>query len=369
LKKWIEEFSVSLAFPTFVTSKLKLSHFNNPYQQLILSHQIATDIIVYGHHLHIPCLIIGRRVAFFSFQDLCHLHYGAADYIALAQMFSVIAISNVPILTLQNRNELRRFITLIDALYDHHILVLISAQTIPMQLLDLREYIIANSLSNNNNNNPQEIQMAIDEAKATVLQVYDEVFAFDRTVSRLLEIQSVEYVRKAMETHHISFAQASNYMFLRTLIDDFLREFHHHHHSSNSNNSHELTSQHGIISENQWQWMMKRLWIHYRIGTIDEIQHALTSSQSNNHNNNPEFDGMMVGTEVKQVILRESLLIMCKDIVDYFLHDLLDEDLITQHYELLLIKVQTIDSNSYISYIQASYLLKDLITELVRKRS
>lgn len=68
-------------------------------------HHRSTTISVYGHSVHIPVLAAGRRCAKFSFQDLCGKAYGAADYIALGEMFTVVAIADVPVLTISNRNE------------------------------------------------------------------------------------------------------------------------------------------------------------------------------------------------------------------------------------------------------------------------
>ncbi len=69
----------------------------------------ATSISVYGHSVRLPFLVAGRRCCKFSFGDLCGQAYGAADYIALGQMFHVIALSNIPTITLTNRNEVCTF--------------------------------------------------------------------------------------------------------------------------------------------------------------------------------------------------------------------------------------------------------------------
>ena len=56
----------------------------------------------------------------FSFKDLCEQMYGPSDYIELAHLFNTIFISDIPKMNItKHRNELRRFITLIDALYEH----------------------------------------------------------------------------------------------------------------------------------------------------------------------------------------------------------------------------------------------------------
>ncbi len=87
----------------------------------------SLSIAVYGHLLQLPCVQLGRRHALFFFDQLCNSDYGAVDYLELARRFSVVAIRNIPQLNIERRNELRRFITLVDALYEHKVLVLFQA--------------------------------------------------------------------------------------------------------------------------------------------------------------------------------------------------------------------------------------------------
>jgi hypothetical protein len=116
----------------------------------------------------------GRAAACFSFRDLCDEALGAADFIHLAETFRVVYLSHVPVLTLANRNEMRRFINLIDALYEGRVRLVVLADALPPALLYLTV-----------------------EEKAHC--AFDEVFAFDRTVSRLLEMSSEAY---AVERAH-----------------------------------------------------------------------------------------------------------------------------------------------------------------------
>jgi predicted ATPase len=67
-------------------------------------HFRSVDMIVYGHVFHIPSLMNGRRIASFTFHDLCEKPYGAADFIALGKIFHVIAIKDIPKLTINQRN-------------------------------------------------------------------------------------------------------------------------------------------------------------------------------------------------------------------------------------------------------------------------
>ena len=70
----------------------------------------------------------GSSVCWFTFAELCAAPTGAADFAALAQRFDTIILSAVPLLTSRERNEARRFITLIDAAYEHGVRLVCSAQ-------------------------------------------------------------------------------------------------------------------------------------------------------------------------------------------------------------------------------------------------
>lgn len=111
-----------------------------------------------GRMLHVPKALKG--VAVFSFKRLCAEARGAADYLAIARRFHSVIMVGIPVLGPQNRNEAARFVTLIDALYEYRVKFLASADAAPDQLY------------------PEG----------------DGRFEFDRTVSRLLEMQSEEYL-------------------------------------------------------------------------------------------------------------------------------------------------------------------------------
>lgn len=115
-----------------------------------------------GRSIRIPRS--GGTAARFTFAELCEQPLGAADYLAIADRFDTIFIDDIPVLPADRRNEVKRFIMLIDALYDHGVKLFASAAAQPEALLP--------------------------ERRGT------EGFEFDRTVSRLFEMRSAEYRRQ-----------------------------------------------------------------------------------------------------------------------------------------------------------------------------
>ena len=103
-----------------------------------------------------------------TFDELCAKPLAAADYLAIMARFRTMFIDHVPALDLSRRNEAKRFILLVDTLYDHRARAVISAAASPDQL-----YIASSGT---------------------------EAFEFDRTASRLFEMQSAEYL-EAFETN------------------------------------------------------------------------------------------------------------------------------------------------------------------------
>lgn len=91
-----------------------------------------TTLRVYGRDLHITDTANG--VARFTFDELCGKSLGPADYITIASMFHTIVLTHVPTLTVLLRNEARRLITLLDAVYEARCKLMISAAAGPDSL-------------------------------------------------------------------------------------------------------------------------------------------------------------------------------------------------------------------------------------------
>jgi cell division protein ZapE len=111
-----------------------------------------------GRTLHVPKSLKG--VAVFSFKRLCVEARGASDYLAIARRYHTIFLVGIPRLGPEKRNEAARFVTLIDALYEHKVKLIATA----------------------------------DAAPADLYAAGDGRFEFDRTISRLMEMGSDDYL-------------------------------------------------------------------------------------------------------------------------------------------------------------------------------
>ena len=118
-----------------------------------------------GRTLHVPKSLKG--VAIFSFKRLCGEARGAPDYLAIARRYHTVILVGIPQLGPEKRNEAARFVTLIDALYEHKVKLLASADAPPSAL-----YVSGHG-----------------------------AFEFERTASRLIEMQSAGYLAAGHGEH------------------------------------------------------------------------------------------------------------------------------------------------------------------------
>lgn len=122
-------------------------------------------ILLKGRSL--TCDISYKNIAKFTFSELCRENLGPADYIALCKYYRIIILTDIPKLTAENNNEAARFVNLIDEIYEHSILLVCSAE-------------------------------------APLDQIYTKgglSFKYQRTTSRLVEMQSQDYIIKAKKWH------------------------------------------------------------------------------------------------------------------------------------------------------------------------
>lgn len=77
-----------------------------------------SSFTAYNRTTHIPLTFNNNTVCYLDFSHICQGLYSASDYITLASQYKTIILDNVPIMTLKMKNEARRFITLLDAIYE-----------------------------------------------------------------------------------------------------------------------------------------------------------------------------------------------------------------------------------------------------------
>jgi len=90
------------------------------------------DISIKGRILHVPCSAHG--VARFAFADLCEAPLAATDYLRLARDYHTILVDHIPVMDYAQRNAAKRFISLIDTLYDNAVKLMASAEADPVSL-------------------------------------------------------------------------------------------------------------------------------------------------------------------------------------------------------------------------------------------
>src|ERR1700760_2150437 len=118
------------------------------------------DISIKGRVLRVPCSAHG--VARFSFADICEKPLAASDYLRLAHDYHTLLIDHIPVMDYPERNAAKRFITLIDTLYDNAVKLMASAAADPVSLYVATDGVEANE--------------------------------FKRTSSRLIEMSSESYL-------------------------------------------------------------------------------------------------------------------------------------------------------------------------------
>lgn len=118
------------------------------------------DLPLLGRSIHVPRA--GGGAARFSFEDLCVKPLGATDFVKIARTFHTIIVENIPVMSRERKNEAKRFILLIDTLYDNAVKLIASAAAAPDAFYQGTEGF--------------------------------ETFEFHRTASRLMEMRSESYL-------------------------------------------------------------------------------------------------------------------------------------------------------------------------------
>ena len=128
------------------------------FDRMTAACELDHDLDINGRNFHARRR--GDGVIWFEFEELCEKPRGAIDYIEIARAFNTVVVSNTPQLAEEDANAARRFITMVDEFYDRNVKLLMSAE------VPVTELYTGNNLA----------------------------FEFERTASRLTEMQSHDYL-------------------------------------------------------------------------------------------------------------------------------------------------------------------------------
>lgn len=152
------------------------------------------------------------RVADCEFSELCEQPLGADDYDRMGKLFHTVIIRNIPQLTIKMKSEVRRFITFIDIMYDNRVRVVFSASVPLDRLFKLRD-----EEDHDINDHGHEALSVLDDMNLepkesrtfSFISGEDEIFSCDRTISRIIEMQTSQYWG-SMQTPLMPKLQGSN---------------------------------------------------------------------------------------------------------------------------------------------------------------
>lgn len=189
--------------------KQREDHVNNWYKFFGQDHQIETNVPlrIWGRDLIVP-KASPPYVAQFTFKELCGEPLAAGDYLTLATSFESIIITDIPYLTVDQRDEVRRFITFLDAVYDNHTRIAVTAAA-PFQDIFVEPENLGSSVFALSNKTTEEINYKIENdslvsehgfdkkiaQKAFMFAHLDEErFAFARALSRLTQMSTQNWI-------------------------------------------------------------------------------------------------------------------------------------------------------------------------------
>ncbi|XP_057787797.1 uncharacterized protein LOC131005026 [Salvia miltiorrhiza] len=148
--------------------------------------------VVMGRKLQVP--LGANGCAYFPFDQLCDRPLGAADYFGLFKKFHTLAVEGVPIFGLANRTAAYRFVTLVDVMYENRARLVCSAEGTPTELFE-NVVTISDATSFSTSMRRGVSEMCVDNELG---------FAKDRTISRLTEMNSREYLEQHAQLHQYS---------------------------------------------------------------------------------------------------------------------------------------------------------------------
>ena len=202
--------------------------------------------VMMGRTLQLAAADLQRGVCLVDFHSLCVVERGASDYSALCQHMHSVFMHGIPELSVLNHNEARRFITLIDAIYNANVRLVFCADQPPLQLFrelsaaelsggdalgtdhswsggrgdySIREerllrgaqqtlQRVSESSSvggeSSSSSDEEDVQVEVNILEGELASIQELGFAFRRAASRLVEIGSRSYMQRWKEKHRMS---------------------------------------------------------------------------------------------------------------------------------------------------------------------
>ncbi|KAJ3290653.1 hypothetical protein HK104_006613 [Borealophlyctis nickersoniae] len=153
-----------------------------------------------GRSLTVPAAT--DDLARISFKEICGQPHSAADYLEIVSHFKTLVLTDVPKMSLAQRNEARRFITLIDALYDSKTKLVMSAEGDVVELFsgEVSHVKSSGQLVDAERMLMDDLKLQPEQLTSPIFTGSEEIFAFQRAVSRLTEMQGEQWLGEEART-------------------------------------------------------------------------------------------------------------------------------------------------------------------------
>jgi len=197
----------------YFTSENREQELQDRFLELTNKNHIHPETVQVEMGRQLTLSKVGGCIAFASFNELCDMPLGAADYMAIAKSKHSLALSSIPKFDSASKTAAYRFVTLIDILYENKIRLLCSAEASPDDLFSNVETYVGSKAKNDKENNSDMASHFCFALSSSIricillsfflMQIVDDNLGFvkDRTVSRLIEMQSNEYLIAHAVTH------------------------------------------------------------------------------------------------------------------------------------------------------------------------
>lgn len=163
---------------------------------------------VWGREIYVPR--VSGRCAWFTFDELIRQPKSAADYLELVRAYDAFIVTDIPGMTIQERDLARRFITFIDAVYEGNAKLVLTTEKPLTELFVSRDEIAESLLAGSERSSEEKVDRAVnslmDDVETRSEQLKnsnlfageEEAFAFARALSRLKHMESREWVERGM---------------------------------------------------------------------------------------------------------------------------------------------------------------------------